>query len=169
MLRQWFRRRCSRLACLNLLFMLAVISLWWGGQALPVLLSWHSDEDLFYGMVHEARQTVLFGRISFRINEDDSATFRLWMNPTNRERFDQWFGPQTGMRIQARRTLGREWLVTGLDCPEGWLDRKELALWRWLMAAVALLVSAGALLGFIGLWREYRSFYRFRPWLRIPK
>ncbi|HSQ41297.1 MAG TPA: hypothetical protein VLM37_03345 [Fibrobacteraceae bacterium] len=169
MLRQWFRRRCSRLTCLNLLFMLALIALWWCGQALPVFMSLNSEEDLFFGMVHEARQSPLFGRISFRINDDDSATFRLWMNPANRERFDQWFGPQTGMRIRAKRNLDHEWIVTDLDCTEGGLDRKELTIWRWQMASIAALVSALSFLGFIGLWREYHSFYRFRPWFRIPK
>jgi hypothetical protein len=151
------------------MFLLAVSAIWWVMQVVPVLATIGGNDELFYGMVSEARQSSLFGRVSFHVNGDNDANFMLWMNPDNRKKFDQWFGPQRGFRIEARRSLGGEWLVSGLDCAYGGLDRQELLRWRIAMFVLSLGFAYLAILGLRWLGRDYHAFYRHRPWLRIPR
>lgn len=164
--RNWFRRHCNRALCLQMLSMLLIALVWFLMQVLPVLPK-PGEPELFFGEPHVARQSILFGRVSFRIHGDNNATFVVWMNPANRERFDSWFGPDQPLRIDALRTWGSDWLVIGLGTSSAELEARELVLWRvgWLMGAMVFLALGIAL--FLWLLREYFRYFRHRPWFRV--
>lgn len=162
----WFRRRVNRALCLQLLAMLAVAIVWWIMQILPAIPR-GSENELFFGEPHIARQSPLFGRVSFRINGDNEATFVLLMNPANREEFNLWFGPDQALRIEARRTWGAEWIVTSLGSNVGELDHKALHSWRMGMVIASAVLVFCLVWMFLWTFREYKNFYRHRPWFRI--
>ena len=163
----WLRTRCNRLLCLLLLGLLFASATWWASQAIPIVGTIGHDEDIFLGLVHFARQTPLLGKVTFRINEDDGADFVLWMNPANRDEFDKWFGPQRGIQVKAQRSFNGQWLVTGLECAEGELNVSDLSHWRMVVLTVSLGIFWFCMRVFSALFKEYRLWYRHKPWLRI--
>lgn len=161
----WFRRHCNRALSLQMLAMLLVAMVWFSMQVLPGIPK-PGEPELFFGEPHMARQSPLFGRVSFRVNGDNNATFVLWMNPNSREQFNLWFGPDQALRIDAVRTWGNEWMVVGLGSNVGDLNARDLFLWRmgWLLASTVAL--AIALSTWIWLMREYAAYFRHKSWFR---
>lgn len=165
----WLRPRCNRILSINLLFMLGVVGTWWIFQSVPVLVTLPKQDELFFGMVSKAQQSALFGRVTFQINGDPNAKFVLWMNPANRDRFDEWFGPGIGYQITARRTFQGDWIVYGMECAYGGLDMMSLWNWRLAMSLLSLLLAYASYAMFFAIFKEYLLYYRFRPWFRIPR
>lgn len=148
-----------------MLAMLFVVLVWFLLQILPAIPK-PGETFLFFGEPSSAKQMPLYGRVTFRINGDNNADFVLWMNPENRERFNIWFGPEQPLRIDAVRTLSRDWLVVGMGSNVGELNQQELWEWRrmWLVSTGLFLVF-GTLV-WLWLFREYSTYFRHKSWFR---
>jgi len=156
----------NRFACLLLLALFFVSAIWWSVQVVPIVSSSFKQEELFFGLPHKAKQSPFFGRVIFEINDDDKADFMVWMNPANRARFDQWFGPDQGLKIEAVRALKNTWVVVGLESTEGGLDRNELTMWRAFAGLVSLAITFVFTVITFWLGKQYKGYFRYRPWFR---
>lgn len=159
-----FVRRCPRILCVQVLFLLLLSVVWWGVQAMPVLLSANKQPDLFYGTAHYASQSPILGRVTLRINNDDDARFLLWLNEEQRQIFDLIVRPGVPLEIVGLRSPFLEWTVVALSSSEGGMDIEALAVQRWRSTIIALALAAISLLLWILVLRFYLKYYRGRKW-----
>lgn len=166
-LRYWFRKRFNRVLALNLLVLTAVLAAWYVTMSYPILASLQAEDELFYGVVHHARQSPMLGRVTFRLHGDDFAEFLLWMDQENRRDFDDWFEPDRPLEVVARRVSERNWVVIALSSTVGMLDYNALEAYR-LKLAIAFIAIAG-FISFIFLFvaTEYWIWFRHRPWFTL--
>lgn|GEM_PF-2642429 len=159
-----FVRRCPRILCVQILFLLLLSVVWWGVQAMPVVLSANKQPDLFYGTAHYASQSPILGRVTVRINNDDEARFLLWLDEEQRQVFDLIVRQGVPLEIVALRSIFLEWTVLALSSSEGGLDIEALTVQRWKMTIVALGLSLISILLWILVFRFYLKNYRGRKW-----
>jgi len=166
---RWIIQRRRHWISLLLLITLVFNTAWWITQALPLVVTVPSENALFFGIPHRAKQSPFFNRIVFQTNDDNQASYILWMNPANRARFDQWFGSNQSLRIEARRAYGDKWIVTALDTKYGGLDQHELTLWRLFIIAICAIAVWLSLLVLFRVGRDYLRYRRRYPiWTRSP-